>query len=189
MKEMSATEFEQRYRADPDPWNYRCSPYEQRKYAATLAACGAGPFEHALELGGSIGLFSAQLAERCRRLTTIDFSPTAVRLASARLAEHPDAIALLGEIPAAIPAGRYDLVVASEILYYLDEEALTETLHALDLKLARGGRIVCVHWRPAGTDRPLDAEFVHAKLRSQDWLVPVLSQPTDEYLLDVLERQ
>jgi predicted O-methyltransferase YrrM len=188
MSGMSAPQFEQRYRADPDPWNYRCSPYEQGKYAATLAACGAGPFDHALELGGSIGLFSTQLAERCRRLTTIDFSPTAVELASARLAGHPHATALLGEIPAAIPAGLYDLVVASEILYYLDRAALSETLHALDLKLAPGGRIVCVHWRRPGPERPSDAEVVHALVRSQAWLTPVLSQPTDDYLLDVLER-
>jgi SAM-dependent methyltransferase len=188
MTGMSAPEFEQRYRGNPDPWDYQRSPYERHKYAATLAACGTGPFAHALELGGSIGLFSTQLAERSRRLTTIDFSPTAVRLAGARLADYPHATALLGEIPAAIPAGQYDLVVASEILYYLDREALTETLHALDLKLAPGGRIVCVHWRPPGPERPLDAEFVHAALRSQDWLTLVLSQPTDDYLLDVLER-
>ena len=42
--------------------------------------------------------------------------------------------------------------------------------------------------RRPGPERPLDAEFVHAFVRSQAWLTPVLSQPTDDYLLDVLER-
>ena len=37
--------FEAEYRADPDPWRYRSSAYEQAKYAATLAACGPGPFD------------------------------------------------------------------------------------------------------------------------------------------------
>jgi hypothetical protein len=40
------------------------SPYELVKYGATLEACGPGPFRAALELGGSIGVFSAQLAPR-----------------------------------------------------------------------------------------------------------------------------
>ena len=56
--------FEAQYRADPDPWGYRCSAYERAKYDATLSACGPGPFENALELGGSIGVFSARLAPR-----------------------------------------------------------------------------------------------------------------------------
>ena len=115
--------FEAQYRDDPDPWGYRSSPYEQAKYAATLAACGPGPFEHALELGASIGVFSARLAPRCRRLTTIDYSPTAVRRARAALAEHRHARALLGAIPEDLPEGPFDLVVASETLYYLDAGA------------------------------------------------------------------
>ena len=117
---MTAVEhFEAQYRAEPDPWGYHRSAYEQAKYAATLAACGPGPFTDALELGGSIGVFSAQLAPRCRRLTTIDFSATAVRRARAALARQPQASAVLGAIPEDLPEGRFDLVVASETLYYL----------------------------------------------------------------------
>ena len=43
MSFMTAEDFEARYRADPDPWGYLASEYEQAKYAATLAACGPGP--------------------------------------------------------------------------------------------------------------------------------------------------
>ena len=67
MSFMTAADFEARYRADPDPWGYLASEYERKKYAATLAACGPGPFACALELGGSIGVFSAMLAPRCDR--------------------------------------------------------------------------------------------------------------------------
>ena len=62
MTRMTLADFEARYAAQGDPWGYTESEYEQRKYAATLAACGPGPFACALELGGSIGVFSAQLA-------------------------------------------------------------------------------------------------------------------------------
>src|SRR6202012_5397737 len=100
-------------------WDYTTSKYERRKYEATLAACGAGPFAHALELGASIGVFSSLLAPRCECLTTIDASATAVDAARSRLAGIPNVDVILGAIPDAIPIRRFDLVIASEILYYL----------------------------------------------------------------------
>src|ERR1700733_13474732 len=127
MRRMTLRDFEARYRANPDPWGYTTSGYEQDKYAATLDACGPGPFARALELGASIGVFSAALAPRCQRLTTIDAAPTAVEIARRRLANTPGVAVLDGAIPGAIPAGPYDLVVASEILYYLTPGELEET--------------------------------------------------------------
>ena len=119
MSRMTAPTSRRDIASDPDPWGYERATTSGDKYAATLAACGPGPFARALELGGSIGVFSAQLAPRCARLVTIDAAPTAVAAARERLAPCPQCGAILGEIPDAIPAGPYDLVVASEILYYL----------------------------------------------------------------------
>lgn len=183
-----SVDFEARYRAEGDPWGYLTSEYEQAKYAATLAACGTGPFERALELGGSIGVFSSLLAPRCRRLDTLDAAPTAVATARKRLAPHAHAGAQLGTIPDDVPDGPYDLIVASEILYYLDNEQLDRTLARLADVLAPGGRLVAVHWCPNGPERPLSAERVHRLLRSLDWLTPV-AQSRSEYLLDVLSRR
>jgi SAM-dependent methyltransferase len=185
---MKAAEFERRYRRDGDPWRYRSSEYERAKYDATLSACGPGPFGSALELGGSIGVFSARLAGRCGTLTTIDFSPTAVAAARAQLAGFPHARAIVGEIPDAIGPGEHELVVASEILYYLDDDALATTLKRLREVLITGGRLVAVHWRPPGPERPQTAASVHALLRSLPWLHAIAERGTDDYLLDVLER-
>ncbi len=187
---MTAVEhFEAQYRAEPDPWGYHHSAYEQAKYAATLAACGPGPFTDALELGGSIGVFSAQLAPRCRRLTTLDFSATAVRRARAALARHPQASAVLGAIPEDLPEGRFDLVVASETLYYLSAETLAQTLRTLKVRMAPAGRLVCVHWRPPGPERPLTACQVHDAVRREPWLRELRAERRPEYLLDILERR
>ena len=188
MTAMSAYDFEARYRADPDPWGYRSSPYERIKYAATLEACGTGPFTCALELGGSIGVFSARLAPRCDALLTIDFSPSAVRAAQAELAPYPHARAILGRIPEDLPSGCFDLVVASEVLYYLDEQTLVATLAAIERRLRREARLVCVHWRTPGPERPVSADRVHALLREMPWLRPVINGSCDEYLLAALER-
>jgi SAM-dependent methyltransferase len=186
---MSAADFEARYRADPDPWGYTHSEYERHKYAVTLAACGPGPFACALELGASIGVFSELLAPRCRRLVTVDAAPTAVAAARERLSGRPQVEIILGDIPAAIPTETYDLVVASEILYYLSPDRLDATLAVLEQRLAPGARLVAVHWRPDGPERPFDAESAHARLRDQAWLAAEHRGGTDDYLLEVMRRR
>ncbi len=189
MSRMTLSDFEARYQADHDPWGYTTSAYERDKYAATLAACGSGPFAHALELGASIGVFTAALAPRCRSLTTIDAAPTAVEIARRRLANTPGVKILAGSIPAAIPDGPYDLVVASEILYYLTVDELDTTLERVREQTRTGARLVAVHWRPDGPERPLTADEVHATLRRQTWLGATERADTDDYRLDVLERR
>jgi SAM-dependent methyltransferase len=185
---MRAAAFDERYLQEGDPWSYRSSGYERAKYAATLAACGPGPFSSALELAGSIGVFSAQLAPRCRALTTLDFSRPAVEAARGELAGFPQATVVLGEIPTAITDGPHDLIVASEILYYLKPSALAQTLVRLEQVLAPAGRLVLVHWRPAGPERPFDAAQVHERVLALPGLTLGQDGSTADYLLHVLER-
>lgn len=185
---MTPAAFDALYRRDPDPWGYRERPYERAKYADTLRACGPGPFDAALELGGSIGEFTALLAPRCRRLRSLDASPAAVELARERLAALPtDVRALLGTVPADLPHDRFDLVVASEILYYLPRPAFDATVAALRERIVPGGRLVAVHYAPPGPERPLTAAAVHAALRAEPWLTSVERSDRGDYLLDVLE--
>ena len=188
MPTKTVPDFEALYCIDPDPWNYLLSGYERDKYAVTLHACGPGPFGCALELGGSIGVFSAMLAPRCKRLLTVDVAPTAVTRARNRLAQFPQAEALVAVIPDQIPDEPFDLVIASEILCYLTDEELARTVAVLRRTVVPGGRIVAVNWRPTGPDRPQDAEQAHAPLRAAPWLTRVLTGGTDDYLLEVFER-
>jgi predicted TPR repeat methyltransferase len=186
---MGAKAFDERYAGEGDPWGYRSSDYERAKYAATLAACGEGPFRSALELGASIGVFSAQLAPRCQQLTTIDFSTVAVTEARRELSGFAHVKVVAGEIPTALDEAARDLVVASEILYYLAPPALVATLERLEQVLEPGGRIVLVHWRPAGPERPFTAQQVHDQVLALPWLGLVEDASTEAYLLHVMERE
>ena len=180
--------FEQLYRDDIDPWGYATSPYERAKYQATLAACGPGPFNRALELGASIGVFTELLAPRCRALAAIDGAPTAVAATRSRLSGLRHVSVICGAIPEDLPGGQFDLVVASEVLYYLDPDGLMWTCDALERRTATGSRLVAVHWRTDGPERPLRADTVHGVLESLPWLEPIFSAPSEGYLLDVFER-
>jgi hypothetical protein len=52
-----------------------------------------------------------------------------------------------------------------------------------------GARLICVHWRPDGPERPLTASHVHEEVRRQPWLRGLTTECRPEYLLDVLERR
>ena len=185
---MSLADFEARYQVDPDPWRYASSEYERDKYERDARGLRRRTVRRCARAGASIGVFTELLAPRCERLTTIDGAPTAVAAARRRLAGATHVDTVLGEIPDSIPIRRFDLVVASEILYYLTAAELARTLGRLESSMIRGGRLVAAHWRPAGPERPLDAEQVHTALQEQPWLATVSTGGTGDYRLDVLER-
>jgi SAM-dependent methyltransferase len=146
-------DFEARYQADPDPWRTQTDPYEAHKRERTLAACGDGPFAFACDLGAGTGLLAAALAPRCQRLLALDGAPTAVAAAQQRLTPFPHAEARAATLPEDLPTGPLDLVVASEILYYLDDAAFHTVLDWLPRALTPStGRIVAVHWTGTAPD-------------------------------------
>jgi SAM-dependent methyltransferase len=183
-----APHFEERYRARHDPWDTLTGAYELQKRERTLRACGDGPFAAACDLGAGLGLVSAALAPRCARLVAIDAAPTAARAARRRLRASPHATVLTGALPGALPAGTFDLVVASEILYYLDDDAFAATLAWLGT--AASGRVVAVHWRGTAPDLRRSADAAGAALAGVEGLRPVEVEraPGAGYRLDVLER-
>jgi SAM-dependent methyltransferase len=120
---------------------------------------------------------------------TLDYSPTAVGLARERLAARDNVQALIGSIPQNLPAGQFELIVASEILYYLASADVAATVGWVASALKPGGTLVCVHWRRHGPERPLTAEAVHTTVRNSPALIWTRSGSTDEYLLDSFQRR
>lgn len=165
---MSATaavdRFERLYRESPDPWAYRTSEYERDKYAATLAALPKRSRGLCLELGCSIGVFTAQLAARCQHVVAIDFSLGALRLAREHLRGIPNVDLLRASFPEETPPGSWDLIVCSEILYYLQPPALQEAIGWIQAQLARGTSVLAVSWRGEGRQEPLRGDEVHDRL-------------------------
>jgi SAM-dependent methyltransferase len=164
---ISAERFEEIYRASPDPWNYTSSDYEREKYAATLAAAGPGPYALALEVGCSIGVFTELLAPRCERLVAMDFSRRALDLAAERVGDIDGVELAHGAFPEQAPKGSWDLVVCSEVLYYLDCQALADAVVWLKRQLANGAVVVAVSWRGHGETEPLRGDDVHDLLHTE----------------------
>ena len=88
MRRLDRDYFEDLYAESSDPWNFAASEYERRKYEQTLAVLGERHFRRALEIGSSIGIFTAMLAPYCDELISLDTSERAVNAARKRLSNH-----------------------------------------------------------------------------------------------------
>lgn len=158
--------FDDVYRANDDPWHFETSAYEAAKYARTLAALPREHYARALEVGCSIGVFTARLAPRVDRLLSVDVSGKALDSARERLAASPQGSRVtfarrrlpddLGQL-----GGPFDLIVLSEVLYYLSPADLDRALDGLSERLAPGGTLILVHWTPLVHDYPQTGDAVH----------------------------
>jgi len=175
------------YASNPDPWGFTTSPYEQGKYAATLAALSRPTYAEALEVGCSIGVLTRLLAERCERLLALDVAQSAVEAARARCADSPHVTTLRAAVPAEWPAGRFDLVVLSEVLYFFTPADLAAIAAHLVAALKPGAEVILVHWI-GETNYPLSADAAVETLiaGTRGHLEPCRQDRTERYRLDVL---
>ncbi len=181
--------FDKVYAADADPWNYTTSPYEQRKYAATLAALPRARFHRAFEPGCSIGVLTRMLARRCGHLLAADISEASLDRARARCCGMQNVTFRRMPIPARWPRGMFDLIVLSEVLYYLSRRDVRDTVRGTSRALRAGGVVIIVHWLgTTGTSRGGDQ--VAREFISQARRLPVIvRRRTRQYRLDVLRRR
>lgn len=140
-----ARSFDALYSADPDPWAFLTSPYERGKYGATLAALGKPRYGAVLEVGCSIGVMTALLAARSDRLTALDVSAVALEHARARCPEGTVDF-VEAEVPEGWPEGRFDLILLSEVLYFLGADEVARCARLAAAGLCAGGEILTVNW-------------------------------------------
>lgn len=159
--------FDALHRSAEDPWRYQDSWYEQRKRSLTLAALPGQKYDAGLEAGCSIGTLSEELAKRCGRLLAVDASGTAAARAAERLARYPGAEARQLILPEQWPGGSFDLVVVSEMGYYLAAAELEELFTRISASLSPGGTLLLCHWRHPVAGWELDGDAVHVLARSR----------------------
>ena len=185
--------FDAVYRANADPWDFAGSPYEQAKYAASLAALPRPHYAQALEIGCSVGVFTAQLAPRCGHLLAVDVSEAPLAAARQRCAALPQVELRLLRVPEAFPAGRFDLITLCEVGYYWSAADLARAADLIIAGLQPGGQLLLVHWLPAVHDYPLTGDEVHefflAKTRAGGPLRHLGGQRLEKYRLDVVEKR
>lgn len=180
--------FDRLYAQKPDPWDFASSPYEAKKYKATLAALPRLRYRHALELGCSIGVLTEQLAQRCETVLAVDVSEAALAEARTRNRYFPSVSFEQVDLSHSVPNGLFDLILLSEIGYYFSTVDLAKLREKLTRRLAPRGHLLLIHYT-GETNYPLTGDDVHdtfLKWSDSRWRSLVAAR-TDSYRLDLFE--
>ncbi|MGE6245880.1 class I SAM-dependent DNA methyltransferase [Psychrobacter proteolyticus] len=208
--------FDALYNDNTDPWQYHTRWYEERKRNTCLALLPQPHYKCAIELGCGNGVLSELLAHRSQALISIDGNHRAVELAKERLAALPHARVIQGIVPDklfllkelvgqksfssednSISQPPFDLIVISEILYYLSSDDVDAVINWALHNLALNGTLLCCHWRYAIDGFAMTGESVHRRLHQAFSVANEKNQHSfnhqsqmidSDFLLDIWQR-
>lgn len=160
--------FESLYADQEDPYGVRHRWYEQRKRALVLASLPHRQFGSAYEPGCGTGELTAELAGRCEALLASDGSLKALASAHARNGGFPHVTLEHQVLPEQWPTQHspFDLIVLSELGYFLDEPGMKTIARRCASSLSDAGVLVACDWKPDFDARVLSTDQVHAVLAS-----------------------
>lgn len=187
-REQAATHFDMAYAAVEDPWSARTSRYERRKRDVLLSGLPRERYANGWEPGCSLGVLTVELARRCEHLEASDVSARAVA-AARRATQALDSVAVtcarLPDDPPPYGPGECDLVVLSEVLYYLAAADRRAVLALARRLLAPGGHLVVMHWR----GHPYDAHCSGEQANEEATTVGrhLVHHVDERFVLDVFE--
>jgi len=178
--------FENLYRHKRDPWNYEHSHFEREKYLKTLQAIPE-EVETIWEIGCGEGVFTQLLLEKGKRVRGVDISPTALSRARERLKDFDDRVCLQKlNIAREDIEGTFDLILASEILYYLGGKDVLQPLEEKFFRHLRPfGYLLLCHFYPSG-------KIIHNLYQENHRFYKVFEEvtyhPHRDYIITLLKR-
>jgi SAM-dependent methyltransferase len=189
-KSLTPDFFESLYRENPDPWQFATSEYEAQKYATTLDALPRNLYQSGFEIGGSIGVLTEKLAQRCHSLLSVDVSEIAQQQAIDRCQHLQNVRFDLMSVPDNFPDEYFDLIVLSEVGYYWSWSDLIKAQRSILDRLRSQGQLILVHWTVDARVLPLTGDLVHDAFIE---LVParfkhLKSLTQEKYRLDLFEK-
>ena len=189
MSEGQRPYFDALYARSDDPYELRYRWYESRKRDVLLAALPQPHYGKAYEPGCGAGELTHALAPRCGRLLASDVSDRAVQIARGRTREwshvHVERQSLPGDWPH--DADPFDLIVLSEVGYFLSRDDMQRVAECCEASLAADGTLVACDWRPGFQQRSLSTDEVHGILGALG-LARLVRHEEDDFVLHVWAR-
>jgi len=189
-RSLGPAHFRRLYDANADPWRFRTSAYEQAKYRRTLAALGDRDFGAAFEVGCSIGVMTQLLALRCSAILAVDIVEQPLAEARIACADQPWVRFELMRVPVEWPDGIFDLIVLSEVLYFMSPADIVAVADRCAGSLASNGMVLLANWQGRSEDPCTGEEAASVFIeRARGWLEPRTHVREPGYRLDLLRRR
>lgn len=185
--------FDAHYKRYTNPFSLKGKKYEKQKLSDTLRLISAPHIEIAIDYGCGIGDASIALSGRANRILSIDGSAVALerlgaRIMGRRLKNIELRHATIDDPWPIATAERADLILASEVLYYLSASELRAIGPLFRSSLRDEGRMLTCHYRKPFHDRILENEEVHHILVCSMGVVIDKISPADHYDLIVWKK-
>ncbi len=153
-------EFEHKYRKHGDYFGYQTKPYEKLKYERTLELMKLWRTgsDSALEVGCSVGVFTAMIVPEFRHITAVDIAGEALELTRKQVQHAKNVAYVQSDLLSLKPDQTFDVVFCAEMLMYIRETDGAETCSVLDSCLKPGGIIIEVTQQDREAGKP---KFFH----------------------------
>lgn len=181
--------FDTIYKESDDPWQYKTRWYEERKRQICTALLLKSHYEKALEIGCANGFFSSRLADRTYQLVCLDANQKAVNLTKKRLENHGHIRIECKSVPDEFPNETFDLIILSEVAYYLSQNELDQLILKLQQALNDGGMLLTCHWRHPIEHFSLDGNSVHRQLKEKICLYHYSSLIDPDFIVDIWTKE
>ncbi|MEH6408219.1 MAG: bifunctional PIG-L family deacetylase/class I SAM-dependent methyltransferase [Leeuwenhoekiella sp.] len=158
--------FDKLYTDNKDPWNFETSDYEKEKYEQTISALSDRKYKSAFEIGCSIGVLTQMLAGKCDKLLAVDISLLPIEKAKERCIGLNNVSFKAMDISEQFPDSSFDLILLSEVGYYLNKSTLNNLFSKIDQHLEDGGDFLMVHWTSYVGEYPLAGREVNLLFQS-----------------------
>ena len=170
-----------------DVYDTACSDGVRPRLSERVERSPLARYAAALEIGCSIGVLTAALGSRCDALLGLDVAEAALAQARQRCRDLSHIRLLRAQVPGEWPDGTFDLILLSEVVYYLDAADVARLAGRVRASLRPGGDVVLVHWT-GETHYPLTGdEAADLFIRETRDVLAVDRQVREaEYRLDVL---
>ena len=160
-KSVPSSFFDETFSKSSDPWAYTSSFYETSKFRTTIRCLPKVQFKNAFEIGCAIGVLSQKLAKKCDRLLSVDYSEVGLEEARKRCVGFPQVRFEQMQIPQQFPTEKFDLILFSEVGYYLTMPDLLTAKQKIIDQLLPGGYLLMVHFRSQVESFILNGDIVH----------------------------
>lgn len=153
-------EFEYKYAAHGDYFGYQNRPYERTKYERTLACMRQWRMGRAsaLEIGCSVGVFTAMMAEDFEQVLAVDIASEALALARAEVGGRGNVAYLRSDLLSLRAGRRFDVIICAEVLMYIRPQHAAAVCQVLDSHLGEDGLVIEVSQQDREAGQP---KFFH----------------------------
>lgn len=186
--------FNWRYRKS-DPYNVSISEYETEKTERSIRSLKFQPkFGSILEIGCGEGNMTTLLAAIAEKVVATDISDLAVKRTAVRTSAFSNVEARRMDLLADEAPGEFDLVVASEVLYYFEQAQLPAVMERVTSCVKKGGSVGLIHARALADDtagvelKKFGARTIHEMFIGDPRYSVILDDMQPKYRITVLRR-